>query len=487
MNTRKADGALSIRDYVGYALGDTASNLFFQTFAVFLTYYYVDVWGIGAAAVATMMLVVRFFDAVVDPVIGLLADRTKSRWGRFRPYILWGAVPYGVFGYLLFANPSLSENGKLWYAYLTYTGMLLAYSAINVPYSALLGVLSPSSAIRGAAASYRFVGAYMGGLLINLGAKPLVHALGEGNEVAGFQRTMAGFAVLSVALFWLCFAWTRERVQPPAGQKSKISEDLLDLVRNRPWVVLLVASVFSTTFIMMRGGSTLFYFKYYLGDDGTPILFGTLDRATVFLATGMSAQIVGTFGLSFIVKAVDKRVLATVLSILTSLAFASSFVLPKENYGLLLAVNAFGTFCMGPTSALVWALYADVADYGEWKFGRRSTGLVYSASLFALKTGQTLAGFLVPIFLAKFGFVKGVAQTQDAMLGILLAFSLMPGIFAALKAAAIWWVPLSRAEVAQIEGELRSRRAAAAAPEAEPRQQTTSGQFPLGAGQPTRS
>jgi GPH family glycoside/pentoside/hexuronide:cation symporter len=455
---------LPLREYIGYALGDTASNLFFVTFNIFLIYYYVDVWAIPAASITFMMLVVRLWDAVNDPMMGLIADRTRTRWGKFRPYLLWGAIPYGVCGYLMFAGPDLSASGKLVYAYVTYTLMLMAYTVINVPYSSMLGVISPSSRTRGVASSFRFVGAFSGGFLVSLLCRPLVQHLGGGNEVLGFQYTIAIFAVVSIAMFWTCFATTRERVTPPPQQKTNVREELGELVRNWPWVMLLIATIFSTTFIALRQGSTLFYFKYVAGDDGTPILFGTLDRSTVFLSSGMLAQILGTAALGFIVRRVDKKKLAAALSWTTGLSYAAFFLLPVDNYPLLLAVNALGMFCMGPTSALTWAMYGDVADYGEWKFGRRSTALVYSASLFSIKTGIMIGGSLVPHFLDNFGFVPNVAQSAAAILGITLAFSLMPGLFAILKGVALWIYPLDQGRVDEVEQALAARRVGAANP-----------------------
>lgn len=448
---------LSVREYVGYALGDTASCFFFWTFNIFLTYYYVDVWGLPAAAVSLMMLLVRLFDAVADGAMGIIADRTKTRWGKFRPYLLWMAIPYGVCGYLIFANPDVGSGGKLPYAYATYSLMLLAYTAINVPYNALLGVLSPSPSVRAVASSFRFAGANAGGLLISLFVRPMVKELGEGDEMAGFQKTMALFAVLSIGLFWLSFANVRERVEPPAAQESNVKQEIKEVVGNRPWLVLLFAALFSTTFVVMRSGSTLFYFKYVIGDDGKP-MFWFLDKSTIFLSSGMLCQVLGNVGLAFVARRLDKRNAATVLTLITGTCYAAFFFLPQDNFGLQLTVNALGMLCMGPTSALVFAMYGDVADYGEWKFGRRSTGLVYSASLFAMKTGSMLAGALVPIFLDAFGFVKGATQSAHAMLGITLAFSLVPGAFAALKAWAIWAFPLNRSQISEIEQELFRRR-----------------------------
>ena len=456
---------LKVREYIGYALGDTASNLFFKTFTIFLPFYYLDVWGIPDKALAWISLFVGLIGAFTDPIMGLIADRTNTRLGKFRPYILYGAIPYGICGYIMFAGPDLSTNGKIIYAFVTYAMMLTSYSVINVPYSSLLGVVSASSRTRAVASSFRFVGAFAGGLLISLFVRPFVNYLGGGNEVQGFHWTMAIFAIVSVIMFWMTFATTKERVTPPPQQKTNVREELGELVRNRPWVVLLIAAVLSTTFIALQAGSTAFYFKYVfnsaLSDDKTPVFHG-LDRTTVFLSTGMLAQVVGTMVLVFLARRVDKKYAAAGLCAVTGLCFMTFYFLPKGRFDLLLAVNVIGYLCMGPTSALTWALYGDVADYGEWKFGRRSTGLVFSASLFAIKTGNLVGGFLLPVLLAYFGYVKDVVQTPKASLGITLAFSLAPGIIALFKAAALLIYPLNQKRVSQIERELSARRATVA-------------------------
>jgi GPH family glycoside/pentoside/hexuronide:cation symporter len=454
-----ANDRLRTREYVGYALGDTASNFFFQTFNIFLTYYYVDVWGIPATALLWMMPLVRLIGAFDDPIMGLIADRTQTRWGKFRPYLVCGAIPYGICGYLMFAGPNLSATGKLVYASITYALMLTSYTVINVPYSSLLGVISPSSRTRTVASSFRFVGAFTGALLISLFVRPLVKHFGGGSEMRGFQMTMAVFAVASVLMFWTTFATTRERVTPPPGQKTNVREELRELFRNWPWVMLLVTSVFSTTFVALRSGSTLFYFKYVVGDDGAPIFLG-LDRSTLFLTSGSIGLVLGTASLGSVARKIDKKYYAAGLSAITALCFASFFFVPKDRFALQLALNVLAQFAAGPTSALTWALYGDVADYGEWKFGRRSTGLVYSASLFAIKTGLLVGGFLLPLFLDQFGFVPNTAQTATALVGITLAFSLAPALFALLKAGALLIYPLDQNRVDQIEQELAARRGA---------------------------
>jgi GPH family glycoside/pentoside/hexuronide:cation symporter len=466
---------LKTREYVGYALGDTASNFFFRTFSIFLTYYYVKVWGIPNLALAWMIPAIRIFDACNDPVMGMIADRTNTRWGKFRPYILWGAIPYGICGYLMFAGPDFGETGKIVYAFATYMLMMMSYTVINVPYSSLLGVLSPSSRTRTVASSYRFVGAFGGGFLIALLVRPLVAYFGStafgatADETRGFQWTMAIFAVVSVIMFWTTFATTEERVKPPAKQKANVIQELGELVRNWPWITLLIAAVLSTTFIALREGTALFYFAYVVSSDDTPILLG-LDRATVFLSSGMLAQILGTVALGFVARRVDKKYAAAGLCTVTGLCFLLSYFVPTDWFWLIVAVNALGFLCMGPTSALTWALYGDVADYGELKFGRRSTGLIFSASLFSIKNGTAIGGVLLVLFLHFFGFVQPkevngvkvfVEQTPIALLGIAIAFSIVPGVIALLKAGALTVYPLNQRRVDEIERQLAARHAAA--------------------------
>ena len=458
-----ASERLKVSEYVGYALGDTASNFFFQSFNIFLTYYYVDVWGIPATALLWLIPVVRAFGAFDDIVMGLIADRTNTRWGKFRPYLLFGAIPYGICGYLMFAGPNLGPNGKIAYAGITYALMMISYTVINVPYSAMLGVISPSPRTRTVASTFRFVGAFGAAFLISLFVLPLVKYLGGANEMRGYQLTMAIFAAVSVVLILITFATTQERVTPPPQQKTNAREELRELFRNWPWVVLLITSIFSNAFSALRSGSTLFYFKYVQGYDSTP-LFWTLSRTTLFLTSGALGLVLGTLCLGPIARKVDKKYYAAALSTVTGLCFLAFYFVPKGQFGLMIAVNMLAQFCAGPTSALTWALYGDVADYGEAKYGRRSTGLIYSASLFSIKTGVLIGGFLVPLFLDQFGFVKGAdTQTAHALLGIAIAFSIGPALFALLKAVALMIYPLDQKRVDAIERELAERRAAASA------------------------
>jgi GPH family glycoside/pentoside/hexuronide:cation symporter len=446
---------LSFTEKLGYGLGDTASNFFFQVFNIFLLYYYTDVYGIDPALIGVMFIVTKVVDAISDPVMGLIADRTNSRWGKFRPYLLWGAIPYGVMGYAMFAGPESSDTGRLVYAYVTYTAMMLAYTVINVPYSALMGVMSPSSIERTSISAYRFVCAFSAAWLVGTFVTPLKNILGAGNEADGFRLTMMLFAVISVALFWVTFATTRERVQP-MQEKSDLKLDFKAMLGNGPWRVLFLAAIFTLMNVAVRNGAIMYYFKYYVGDDGTPI-FLIFDKTAVFMSTGLFAMVAGIACTKMLAKRFDKRRLLITLSLLNAVSMAVFFVIPPDQYALMAVVNIAGALIIGPTPPLVWAMYADTADYGEWKSGRRTTGLVFSALQFAQKLGLAVGAGLSGFILALFGFVANQVQSDLAMTGIRLMFSVFPALLATSGAAAIYFYRLSDDEVKQIEQELRQR------------------------------
>ncbi|MBT8114952.1 MAG: MFS transporter [Arenicella sp.] len=444
---------LSFKEKLGYGLGDTASNFFFQVFNIFLLYYYTDVFGLAPAAVGTMFIVTKIVDAISDPVMGLIADRTNSRWGKFRPYILWGAIPYGLCGYLMFASPELSDSGKLIYAYATYTLMMLSYTVINVPYSALMGVISPSSIERTKVASYRFFCAFGAAWLVGTFVGPLKNLLGGGDEVQGFRLTMIIFAVISVALFWITFATTKERVAPPKEEKTDIRLDLKALVTNGPWFALFLSAIVTLMNIAVRNGSLLYYFKYYVGDDGTP-LFLIFDKTAVFLSLGLLTMMAGIAMTKFLAERFEKRTLMIALTLLNAATMAVFYFIPPEQYWTMVFFNCLGSFIIGPTPALVWSMYADCADYGTWKSGRRTTALVFSTVQFAQKLGLAVGAGLAGIILGLFGFVANEIQTEESLQGIRFMFSLLPAILAILGAVAIFFYRLNTEMVKKIEQEL---------------------------------
>jgi GPH family glycoside/pentoside/hexuronide:cation symporter len=449
---------LKFTEKLGYGLGDTASNFYFQVFNIFLLYYYTDVFGISAAAAGTMFLVTKIIDAASDPVMGLIADRTDTRWGKFRPYILWAAVPYAVAGFAMFAGPDLSDSGKLVYAYVTYTLMMLAYTAINVPYSALMGVISPSSVERTKVASYRFICAFAAAWLIGTFVTPLKNILGGGDEALGFKLTMGIFAVVSIALFWVCFATTKERVQPVQG-KTDMRGDFKALMSNGPWIALFAAAIFTLMNVAVRNGTIMYYFKYYVGDDGTP-LFLIFDKTAVFMSLGLFAMIIGTSLTSTLCKYFEKRAMLITLTILNAISMGLFYITPPDQYWLMVAINCIGTLIVGPTPALVWSMYTDTADYGEWKTGRRITGLTFSSLQFAQKLGLAVGAGFAGIILGWFGFVANEAQTPESLAGIRFLFSILPALLALAGAVAIFFYKIDAKTINTFERELQERHAA---------------------------
>jgi GPH family glycoside/pentoside/hexuronide:cation symporter len=445
---------LTVREKIAYGLGDTASNFYFQFFNLFLLFYYTDVFGLEAAAVGTMFLVIRIFDAVMDPLVGMIADRTNSRWGKFRPYILWGALPYGVIGYIMFVNPSLSAHGKLVFAYVTYGLMWVAYTAINIPYSALMGVMSPSSEERTSLSTYRFICAFSGQFLIALLVVKLKDFLGGGNEAAGFRYTMLLFSVVSVAMFLYTFAMTRERVQPPSDQVSSLREDVKTLVSNGPWVVLFFSALFTLTNTAVRGASIIYYFKYVVRDE---------SKAALYLSAGSLAFIAGAVSTKLFLRWFERRPLMIWLTLLNAVTMASFYFVNPQALWLLYALNILATFLVGPTPAILWSMYADTADYGEWRFGRRTTGLVFSAAVFSQKLGLAIGAALGGWMLHYYGFVANEAQNGRTLHGINLMFSIGPAVFAILGGLAIFFYPLTEVQVKTIERDLTARKGSAAA------------------------
>jgi GPH family glycoside/pentoside/hexuronide:cation symporter len=349
----------------------------------------------------------------------------------------------------MFANPDFSYTGKLIYAYVTYSLMMLAYTAINVPYSALMGVISPSSTERTKVASYRFFCAFAAGWLVGTFVTPLKNILGGGDEALGFKLTMAIFAVISVALFWITFATTKERVTP-TPVKSDIKLDLKALWNNGPWKALFWAGIFTLINIAVRNGTLLYYFKYYVGDDGTP-LFLIFDKTAVFMSSGLLFMMVGVALTKMLSDRFEKRQLMIVLSLINAASMAAFFFIPPDQYGLMLVVNALGTLAAGPTPALVWSMYADCADYGEWKTGRRTTALVFSTVQFSHKMGLAVGAGIAGILLSNFGFVANEVQSATSMTGIRFLFSLFPALFAILGVIAIYFYTIDRAMINQME------------------------------------
>ncbi len=454
---------LSIKEKIGFSLGDYASNLFFQTFILFLLIFYTDVFGLPAAAVGTMFLVTRIWDAFFDPIIGIISDRTQTRWGKFRPFLLWFALPFAVIGVLTFTTPGFNTTGKLIYAYISYSFMMMIYSAINVPYSALMGVITSNSEQRVVLSSYRFVAAFSGGFTVQGVTLYLVSYFGHGNVQLGWQLAMAAIAGLAFVAFMITFLTTNERVNPPKGQKTEFKVDLKDLFKNKPWLLIAGATVFQLIYIVMRSSSISYYFKYYVGTQqwdlfGHNFNMSIDDLTSTFLMSGTIATVVGAILTNWFSKIFDKKQTYLGFLIISAILCALFYFLSPQNITLMYIINLLVSFFFGPVSVLQWAMYTDAADFSEWTNNRRATGLIMAASLFALKLGLSLGGALVGWILAYHNYIANAVQSAESLNGIRMLMSFYPAVFGIIGGLLMLFYPLTNKMMIKIEEDLTARR-----------------------------
>jgi len=482
---------LASREKIGYALGDIATNFFFQSMILYQTRFYTDTAGLSAVAVGSMFLVLRLGDAVIDPVIGALSDRTRTRWGMFRPWILGTAVPFGLIFWLVYVTPDFGPHGKLVYAYITYALVMMLYSANNTPYSALMGVMTPDSSERSSIAGYRFVGALIGQFIVQALPLPLVAKLGHGNSARGWAITMAIFGFLIIVLNLITFATTRERVQPPPGQRPSLRSDLRDVFTCRPWIVMFVLTLLSFTMLVVRGSSLNYLFAYYLDQSTLKGFLGHLGLASLgsgpvtgwrsalnglgllvnadssnaaavgfslFFVGGSLIQIVGIIFSKPLADRFGKKAVFIAGMVVTTIATVLVFFVTPTSITLLFVLGILWPIGWGPTVPLLWVMIADVADFSEWKNSRRATGFMYAGILFALKAGLSLGGALSAWVIAAYGYVPNVAQTPRALLGIRLGATLYPAATLALGIVCLAIYPIGKALNIRIQDELTERR-----------------------------
>ena len=471
--TKAESSKLSFVEKVGYGVGDTASNFYWQTFLNFLSYFYTDIFGLRAAATATMFLVVRIPDTCIDPVMGLIADRTQTRWGHYRPYLLWGCLPMALMGVAMFTTPNLGAHGKLVYAYVTYGLIMLAYTFINVPYSALMGVISPNSLERTSVSSFRFVLAYGGLFMVQGLTIPMVKRFGHGNDQQGFQLAMVVYGVLAIALFLTTFFTTRERVQTAHRAGDALKDDLRDLLKNRPWVMVCFIGIFAVFYISIRMGAILYYFKYCVVQPGHLYHFehallghhfksdlGPEAIASWFMVFGTAGVIFGAAmarPLSTLLG--GKRRAYIILMTLASTLTVLFYFVPLSNIALIFVTHIAISTLFAPTSPLLWAFYADTADYSEWKTGRRATGLVFSAASFSQKLGWAAGSSFFLWLIGYIGFKANLAQPLHVQTGIRYMMSFFPAVVGFLSASAVLFYKLDDTTMVQIERDLKQRRA----------------------------
>lgn len=456
MEKQSNTAPLSFLEKVGYGVGDMASNFYMGFFNIFLLYYYVDVWGITPASAATMFLVTKVIDAISDPTMGIIADRTETRWGKYRPYILWMAIPYALLGYLLFLGPDLSQSGKLIFAYVSYSLIMLAYTAINVPYSALLAVISPVSEERTKATQYRFIFASLGTLSVGASAKPLVDWLGGGDELLGFRLTIILFAVLTIILFLFTFFTTQERIKPKKHESS-ISEDIKVLSSNISWIILAVCSILIVVGLVMRISSTAFFTKYNM-EYGSEKILWWMDRTSLIITLGFVGQLFGALLTPTLLKFFDKKRLMIAMNLLFGGSILATYFVPIDQYLPTLISYTVGIFAFGIIITLLFSMYTDCAEYGEWISGHNSAGLTVSASLFALKLGSALGSAIPGYILASYGFVKDAEQTASTLQGISISWNIAPAFFFLLATVLMFFYKLDKNTMDIVEKELLERR-----------------------------
>jgi glycoside/pentoside/hexuronide:cation symporter, GPH family len=477
---------------IGYSMGDGAANLAFQMMMMFQMFFYTDVFGIKATAAGTILLVARLADAFVDPVVGVLADRTQTRWGKYRPWVLWTAIPFAVFFVLAFTTPHADEQWKIIYAGITYTLMMAIYSFNNTPYSSLGGVMSSDIHERTSISSVRFVTATVATFVVQGLTLPLVSKFGNGeaNDPKGWFLTILLFAVVAVVLMVITFFSAKERIEPPKGQKNNVWQDVRDLTASTPWKAMFGLTLFLFITLSMFGSAMSYYFNYFvdkqalhqflmtfgLVSEGEPSgwksflnLFGLIskpDLSNVF-AVGFSffnvvGQLVTLGGVLLLSQSLSNRFGKKSVFILclglTALFTALFFVVDADQIGWIFIINILKNAAYAPTIPLLWAMMGDVADFSEWKNHRRATGFCFAGIVFALKAGLGVGGAICGIIVESFGFVANTDQSASSLFGIRLTSSIIPAVTFAIATLALFFYPITKRLNFRMQAELNERR-----------------------------
>ena len=461
----------SLKDKIGYGFGDMASSMFWKIFSYYLPFFYAHIFGIGLEHAAVLFLITRIWDAVSDPMMGIIADRTTTRWGKYRPYVLWFAVPFAVCGVLLFTTPDFSQAGKLVWAYVTYILMMTVYTGINVPYGAMLGVITPSSSEKTVFSSYRMFFAYGGSFIALAAWEPLCNLFRNGfglTAAGGWQWAMIVIAIACAVLFFFCFRMTRERVKTVST--VSVGSDLSKLLRNGPWWLLIGAALSTNLFNTVRGSTVAFYFADLVAADASLSIFGLTFAffAGLFLAIGELFNMVGVMITVPVVRLLGKKNCFIGVNLMLAMLSILFFYVPLQTtvgYWIMLVLQILISVCTGIVSPLVWSMYADVSDYSELKYHTASTGLIFSSASMAQKFGSAFGGSGALWLLSAFGYVTyeldsgiTVVQTAQALDGLRYLMSYIPAAVAIFGAFILLFYPLTTSRMAEIDGKLRIAR-----------------------------
>jgi GPH family glycoside/pentoside/hexuronide:cation symporter len=472
--------SITIKDKVGYGFGDMASSMFWKIFGMYSLFFYTDVFGITAAAAGTMFLVARVWDSFFDLFVGIVADRTKSRWGRYRPYLLWFAIPFAVMGVITFFVPDFGSTGKLVYAYITYSLMMIVYSIINVPYASLLGVMSPDPQERNVLSSYRMSFAFIGSFITFMLLQPLIDAYSKafdtktveqvqnGIEKAaettvstspiGWTLGVAMIGILCAILFFLCFRWTRERVQPVNDEGDvSVKQDLKNLFHNAPWWILVATGLAALLFNAVRDGVAIYYFRDYVKIPYR-MAFTGWDMTTIYFLIGQAANLVGVmFAPSISAKYGKKKTYMIAMAIAAVLS-AIFFFIPNQ-LGWILLLQVLISLCAGYVLPLLWSMFADIVDHQELLTNRRASGLIFSSSSMSQKLGWALGAALTGWILFWFKYDPHIAeQSMKTIFGERMMISLLPAVCCLLAFIGMMFYPLSDKRVKEISEELEAKR-----------------------------
>ncbi|MBV6319529.1 MFS transporter [Duganella violaceipulchra] len=440
---------LTWREKISYGIADMGFNFYWTNIATFLLIFYTDVFGISAAAAASMVFTIKIINAFTDPLIGAVADRTNTRFGKFRPYLIWLPLPLAGAAFLTYTTPDLSEGGKIVWAYGTYLLMMVCYTCINIPYNALSGVLSADPQERSTVNGLRFIFAFAGGTLVTAATPALVRWLGHGDDKLGWQLTMLVWGALASVLFVTTFLNTRERVAPAPTQQSNVWQDIRDLSRNRPWVALFFLALIIMITITLRTTSAAYYFKYVVGRP--ELMQGFVPAYMISAAVGASLT-------PFLTRFIDKRKLMMILMSTTALLSLAFFFVQKDQVTLMFALQIATGLVLGPKSPLAFSMYADTADYNEWRTGRRATAMTFAAATFSQKLGTAMAVAVIGGLFTRLGYVANVAQTAGSQAGIVWLMSFIPAAFAVCAVAVMFFYNLDNTKLAQIQADLDARK-----------------------------
>ena len=440
---------LTKREIVGYGLGDMGFNFYWTNISTFLLIFYTDTFGITAAAAATMLFVVKIFNAFTDPMIGAFADRTQTRWGKFRPYLLFMPLPLAVIGVLTYSTPDIGPTGKLVWAYVTYLLLMTVYTSVNLPYSALSGVITGDARERNAINASRFVCGFAGGTLVTYASPKLVAWFGGSDHALGWTLTMVFWGLAAALIFAITFRSTTERVHPAQAEPSSVRQDLADLRSNKPWLLLFFLALIIMGGITLRMTSAAYYFKYVVN---RPELLAT------FVPAYLLAAAAGTALTPLLTRFIDKRKLMIGLMLASTVLSAAFLFVSADQIVLMYALQIALGLVLGPKSPLSFSMLADSADYNEWRHGRRATGMTFAASSFAQKLGTAVAVGVIGAIFTALGYVPNAVQSADSQAGIVWLMSVIPAAFTLIAAVLMVFYTLDNPTMARIQADLAARK-----------------------------